>query len=111
MQSFLESLNYYSLFIEVFAIHASALYEWRKADFHEIRCSYNTEVEGPPSYDHGHYTEIDNDSGQRPTGDHDHPLVTTNGQVPSKVKDSDGEHTVALRWEKPISRSPYRRLK
>ena len=36
MQSFLGSLNYYSRFIEDFAIYASVLYELREADFHEI---------------------------------------------------------------------------
>ena len=36
MQSFLGSLNYYSQFIEDFAIYASVLYELREADFHEI---------------------------------------------------------------------------
>ena len=36
MQSFLGSLNYYSRFIKDFSIHASVLYELRKADFHEI---------------------------------------------------------------------------
>ena len=37
MQSFLGSLNYYSRFIEDFAIYASVLYELREPDFHEIR--------------------------------------------------------------------------
>ena len=37
MQSFLGSLNYYSRFIEDFAIYASVLYELREEDFHEIR--------------------------------------------------------------------------
>ncbi|POM58113.1 Reverse transcriptase [Phytophthora palmivora] len=36
MQSFLGSLNYYSRFIEDFAIYASVLYELREADFYEI---------------------------------------------------------------------------
>ena len=36
MQSLLESLNYYSRFIEDFAIYASVLYELRETDFHEI---------------------------------------------------------------------------
>ncbi|POM59970.1 reverse transcriptase [Phytophthora palmivora] len=36
MQSFLGSLNYYSRFIEDFAIYASFLYELREADFYEI---------------------------------------------------------------------------
>ncbi|OWY96404.1 reverse transcriptase [Phytophthora megakarya] len=36
MQSFLGSLNYYSRFIEDFAVYATILYELREADFHEI---------------------------------------------------------------------------
>ncbi|POM68730.1 LOW QUALITY PROTEIN: Reverse transcriptase [Phytophthora palmivora] len=36
MQSFLGSLNYYSRFIEDFAIYASVLYKLREADFYEI---------------------------------------------------------------------------
>ncbi|POM59650.1 LOW QUALITY PROTEIN: reverse transcriptase [Phytophthora palmivora] len=36
MQSFLGSLNYYSRFIEDFAIYAPVLYELREADFYEI---------------------------------------------------------------------------
>ena len=36
MQSFLGGLNYYSRFIEDFAVYASVLYELREADFHEI---------------------------------------------------------------------------
>ena len=35
MQSFLGSLNYYSRFIEDFAIYASVLYELREVDFYE----------------------------------------------------------------------------
>ena len=42
MQSFLGSLNYYSRFIEDFAIYASVLYELREADFHEI-CRLSSE--------------------------------------------------------------------
>ena len=37
MQSFLGSLNYYSRFIEDFAIYASVLYELRELDYYEIR--------------------------------------------------------------------------
>ncbi|OWY96425.1 reverse transcriptase, partial [Phytophthora megakarya] len=36
MQSFLGSLNYYSRFIEDFAVYAAIVYELREADFHEI---------------------------------------------------------------------------
>ncbi|OWY90513.1 reverse transcriptase [Phytophthora megakarya] len=36
MQSFLGSLNYYSGFIEDFAVYAAILYKLREADFHEI---------------------------------------------------------------------------
>jgi hypothetical protein len=38
MQSFLGSLNYYSRFIEDYAIFASILYELREVDFHAWRC-------------------------------------------------------------------------
>ena len=47
MQSFLGSLNYYSRFIEDFAIYASVLYELREADFHEI-CRLRSEDVGIP---------------------------------------------------------------
>ena len=109
MQLFLGSLNYYSWIIEYFTIYAWVLYELREADFHDIRRSHSTEVEGSTIYDHGHNTHIDDDSGQRPAGDHDHPLVTTNGQVPIKVKASNREHTGAHRWEK--SMIPFTMLK
>ena len=102
MQSFLGILNYYSRFIEDFAIYTSVLYELREADFHNIRRLHNTKVEGSPSHDHGHNTQIDDDIRQQPTGDHDHPLVTTNDQGSIKVKESDGEHTSAHRWEKAM---------
>ena len=36
MQSFLGSLNYFSIFIEDFAIYASVLYELRETEFFEI---------------------------------------------------------------------------
>ena len=42
MQSLLGSLNYYSQFIEEFAIYASVLYELREAAFHEIHRLDNT---------------------------------------------------------------------
>ncbi|CAI5711489.1 unnamed protein product [Peronospora effusa] len=38
MQSFLGSLNYYSRYIEDYAIYASILYELREVDFHAWRC-------------------------------------------------------------------------
>ncbi|KAE9078186.1 hypothetical protein PF010_g23224 [Phytophthora fragariae] len=46
MQSFLGSLNYYSRFIEDFAIYASILYELREADFFEAtrRSKINPDV-------------------------------------------------------------------
>ena len=50
MQSFLGSLNYYSRFIEDYAIYASILYEFREVDFHAWRCwlrgSDHMETEG-----------------------------------------------------------------
>ncbi|OWZ12289.1 reverse transcriptase, partial [Phytophthora megakarya] len=36
MQSFLGSLNYYSRFIEDFAVYAAILYELREVDYHQI---------------------------------------------------------------------------
>ncbi|GMF47751.1 unnamed protein product [Phytophthora fragariaefolia] len=45
MQSFLGSLNYYSRFIEDFAIYASILYELREIDFFEARRQANTRLE------------------------------------------------------------------
>ena len=41
MQSLLGSLNYYSRFIEHFSVYALVLYELQKADFHEIRRTYD----------------------------------------------------------------------
>ena len=38
MQSFLGSLNYYSRYIEDYAVYASILYELREVDFHAWRC-------------------------------------------------------------------------
>ena len=37
MQSFLESLNYYSRFLEDYVIYASILYELRELDYHVLR--------------------------------------------------------------------------
>jgi hypothetical protein len=54
MQSFLGSLNYYSRFIEDFAIYAAILYELREVDFHEFR-QRNERLEG-------HLTECDETS-------------------------------------------------
>ncbi|POM68745.1 Hypothetical protein PHPALM_15052 [Phytophthora palmivora] len=42
MQSFLGSLNYYSRFIEDFAVYTADLYELREADFHEVRRAKKT---------------------------------------------------------------------
>ena len=86
MPYFLGSLNYYSRFIEDFAIYASVLYELREADFHEIRRSHNTDNECSPSYDHVRSTHIYNNRGQRTAGEHDHQLVAMNGQDPIKLK-------------------------
>ena len=93
MQSFLGILKYYSWFIEDFAIYASVLKELREANFHKIRRSHTTENECSSSYDHVRNTQIDDDRGQRPAGDHDHQLVTMNFQDQIKVKESGGEHT------------------
>ena len=52
MQSFLGSLNYYSRFIEDYAIFASILYELREVDFHSWRSKLK---------DNGHPTNTDED--------------------------------------------------
>ena len=44
MQYFLGSLNYYSRFIEDYAIYAAVLYELRESDFHEIGRSKTVEI-------------------------------------------------------------------
>ena len=43
MQYFLGSLNYYSRFIEDYAVYASVLYELREVDFHARRERVKTE--------------------------------------------------------------------
>ena len=43
MQSFLGSLNYYSRFIEDYAVYAAVLYELRESDFYEIGRSQNAD--------------------------------------------------------------------
>ena len=68
MQSFLGSLNYYSRFIEDFAIYASILYELREADFHEMNRSkdvpiWNEKVDEDPNQ--GNKTGDDQDRGER----------------------------------------------
>ncbi|KAE9270549.1 hypothetical protein PR003_g30781, partial [Phytophthora rubi] len=47
MQSFLESLNYYSRFIEDFAVYAAILYELREVDFFELRRRESAEIGRP----------------------------------------------------------------
>ncbi|KAE8887672.1 hypothetical protein PF002_g27891 [Phytophthora fragariae] len=51
MQSFLESLNYYSRFIEDFAVYAAILYELRQVDFFEFRRRENAEIGRPKTGD------------------------------------------------------------
>ena len=68
MQSFLGSLNYYSRFIEDFAIYASILYELREADFHEMYRSeavpiLDEKVDDDPNQ--GNKTGGDQDRGER----------------------------------------------
>ncbi|POM78933.1 Reverse transcriptase [Phytophthora palmivora] len=59
MQSFLGSLNYYSRFIEDFAIYASVLYELREADFYEIarKVKSTGDDEGVVAEEDGRWTE------------------------------------------------------
>uniref|UniRef100_M4BGF5 Reverse transcriptase/retrotransposon-derived protein RNase H-like domain-containing protein n=1 Tax=Hyaloperonospora arabidopsidis (strain Emoy2) TaxID=559515 RepID=M4BGF5_HYAAE len=95
-------MNYYSRFIQDFAMYASFLYELGEADFHEIRRSHNMKNDCSSSHDHVCSAQICDDRGQWPAGDHDHQLVTINDQDEFKVKESDGEHTGDHRWEKAI---------
>ena len=80
MQSFLGSLNHYSRFIEDFDIQVLVLYELRGGDFHETRRSHEMANDCSSRYDYARDTHIDDERGQRPTGDHHHQLVTVNGQ-------------------------------
>ncbi|POM80955.1 Reverse transcriptase-rnase h-integrase [Phytophthora palmivora] len=59
MQSFLGSLNYYSRFIEDFAIYASVLYELREADFYEIvrKAKSTGDGEDVVAEEYGRWTE------------------------------------------------------
>ena len=52
MQSFLGSLNYYSRFIEDFAVYASVLYELREANYFEISRIENYDAGGRRSRSH-----------------------------------------------------------
>ncbi|OWZ04924.1 reverse transcriptase [Phytophthora megakarya] len=54
MQSFLGSLNYYSRFIEDFAVYAAILYELREADFHEIAKMDTEETQAEDGEDYCH---------------------------------------------------------
>ncbi|GMF15219.1 unnamed protein product [Phytophthora fragariaefolia] len=66
MQSFLESLNYYSRFIEDFAIYAAVLYELREADFHKIRVKVEIKtVPDPQLIGDGRSTVLDDGRGER----------------------------------------------
>ena len=87
MQSFLGSLNYYSRFIEDFAIYASVLYELREADFFEI--SRSGGVDHPVSEIKEHR---DPEATKDPDVFADHELNT--GGDP----DSEGR----TRWEKAM---------
>ena len=72
MQSYLESLNYYSWIIEDFAIYSFVLYELTEADFHKIMCLHNMENDGEASHNHDHSTQIDDEHEQMAAGDQDH---------------------------------------
>ena len=54
------------------------------------------------SYDHVRNTQVDDDHGQWPTGNHDHQRVIMDGQDQIKSKESDVGHTGIHRWEKAM---------
>ncbi|OWZ19505.1 reverse transcriptase [Phytophthora megakarya] len=64
MQSFLGSLDYYSRFVEAFAVYAVILYEQREADFHEI-ARMNTEGTRETQADDGLITAGERDRWAR----------------------------------------------
>ena len=101
MQSFLGSLNYYSRFIEDFAIYASVLYELREADFHEIR-RFHKGIDCAASKDHACDTQVKADKGRSPTADSDRQLVTTKGHDHLLTEESNSDYTGGHRWEKAM---------
>ncbi|OWZ15960.1 reverse transcriptase [Phytophthora megakarya] len=66
MQSFLGSLNYYSRFIEDFAVYAAILYELRESDFFELRRRTKI-VDHPLQTRDADQVEIDEDRWTRAT--------------------------------------------
>ena len=105
MQSFLGSLNYYSRFLEDFAIYASVLYELKEADFHEIRRLDNLEDDHAANQDHGGDIQIDDDHGHKLVGGGDKPMTRMDGHDQPNIEKSNGQRTSGHRWEKLLSRS------
>ena len=95
MQSFLGSLNYYSRFIEDFAIYASVLYELREADFHGIRRM--EKMESPTPNEKRAYD-------RRSRGDSDPDRIGVTGGDPDcfDVTGGDLNLTDRSRWKKAI---------
>ncbi|GMG14528.1 unnamed protein product [Phytophthora fragariaefolia] len=58
MQSFLGNLNYYSRFIEDFAIYASILYELRDIDFFDASGRDNTRLESDDQDQRDMWTQV-----------------------------------------------------
>ena len=93
MQSFLGSLNYYSRFIEDFAIYASVLYELREADFHEIRRASMDQTAIP---DTGSNRDLDLPSVHKPD-----PYKGSEVELdPSSFTGDDRDQEGKTRWEK-----------
>ena len=115
MQSFLGSLNYYSRFIEYFAIYISVLYELREADFHEIRRmdeAQSSTRDGKRADDRkcfGHHdpnrngaTRSDPKISGAARDDPNHNSVTGGDPAFSGVARGDPTCTDRIRWEKAI---------
>ena len=103
MQSFLGSLNYYSRFIEDFAIYASVLYELREADFHEI-CRLSSEDVAIPAVkcDHKYQRQEKNRGCYKSGGDQElRPDLGSDQELcPDLGGDLDPKDRT--RWEKAV---------
>ena len=101
MQSFLGRLNYYSRFIEDFAIYASVLYELREANFHEIR-RFHKDIDCAASQDRAWNTQSKANKGRSPTSDGDRRLVTMKGHDHFPTERLNGDYTGGHLWEKSM---------
>ena len=92
-------MNYYSRFIEDFAIYALVLYKLREADFHEIRRLDNSEDDHATNQDHDGDTQIDDEHGQKLVGGGDRPMTRMDGHDQPNIEGSNGQRTSGHRWE------------